>query len=195
MGTLAQISDSVEAYDRHVDEQVRRARSDERFRAELLARWEQVRRSVPTVTTPTGIPLPRLALPQTDEPGEVARYLFGEGLPGEFPFTNAAYREMYLEQPGGQPAEEPSRLFAGLGLAEDTNARFHFLTKQQRTSPRAPRSTGRRFTAWTATGRFAVEATASSGRSARGAWRSTPSRTWSGCTTASRSTTRPFPPR
>src|SRR3954447_11950263 len=133
MGTLAQISDAVEAYDRHVDEQVRRARTDERFRSELLARWEQVRNQVPTVTTPTGLSLPRLALPPTDEPGEIARYLFGEGLPGEFPFTNAAYREMYLEQTGGQPAEEPTRLFAGLGLAEDTNARFHFLTKQQRT--------------------------------------------------------------
>src|SRR4051794_28311788 len=61
MGTLAQISDAVEAYDRHVDEQVRRARTDEQFRRELLARWEQVRRGVPTVTTPTGISLPRVA--------------------------------------------------------------------------------------------------------------------------------------
>ena len=47
--------------------------------------------------TPTGLPLPRLALPEIDEPGEIARYLFGEGLPGEFPFLNGAYREMYLE--------------------------------------------------------------------------------------------------
>src|SRR5213075_3158558 len=28
--------------------------------------------------------------------------------------------------------EEPTRLFAGLGLAEDTNARFHFLTRHQK---------------------------------------------------------------
>ena len=42
-------------------------------------------------------PLPRLALPEIDEPGEIARYLFDEGLPGEFPFLNGAYREMYLE--------------------------------------------------------------------------------------------------
>jgi methylmalonyl-CoA mutase len=41
--------------------------------------------------------LPRLALPEIDEPGEIARYLFAEGLPGEFPFLNGAYREMYLE--------------------------------------------------------------------------------------------------
>ena len=91
---------------------------------------------MPVVETPTGLKLPRLALPQTDEPGEIARFLFGEGLPGEFPFVNAAYREMYLaEEPkaeGQKPAtEEPTRLFAGLGLAEDTNKRFHYLTRQQ----------------------------------------------------------------
>jgi len=27
--------------------------------------------------------------------------------------------------------EEPTRLFAGLGLAEDTNERFHYLTRHQ----------------------------------------------------------------
>src|SRR2546423_13635880 len=33
---------------------------------------------------------------------------------------------------GQKPAtEEPTRLFAGLGLAEDTNKRFHYLTRQQ----------------------------------------------------------------
>src|SRR5437588_1830218 len=31
------------------------------------------------------------------------------------------------------PAEEPTRLFSGLMLAEDTNERFHFLTAHQRT--------------------------------------------------------------
>jgi methylmalonyl-CoA mutase len=48
---------------------------------------------------------------------------------------------MYLEhapEGDGKPArdrtEEPTRLFAGLGLAEDSNARFQFLTKQQRSA-------------------------------------------------------------
>src|SRR5438477_3401320 len=91
-----------------------------------------------------------------DEPGEIARYLFGEGLPGEFPFLNGAYREMYLEPVrkietgsygkktladgakqkadgnGARPPEEPTRLFSGLMLAEDTNKRFHFLSAHQR---------------------------------------------------------------
>src|SRR5438046_2115694 len=43
---------------------------------------------------------------------------------------------MYLQKPesGARQAEveEPTRLFAGLGLAEDTNRRFHYLTKHQR---------------------------------------------------------------
>src|SRR5207247_8750528 len=30
-------------------------------------------------------------------------------------------------------AEEPTRLFSGLMLAEDTNERFHYLTRHQRT--------------------------------------------------------------
>ncbi|HYR58435.1 MAG TPA: methylmalonyl-CoA mutase family protein, partial [Chthoniobacteraceae bacterium] len=118
----------------------RRGRSDADFRAELLARWTKIRESIAPVRTPTGLELPALALPQTDEPGEIARYIFGEGLPGEFPFMNSAYREMYRPAaPGNSKSEtrnskteEPTRLFAGLGLAEDTNKRFHFLTQHQR---------------------------------------------------------------
>ena len=71
-----------------------------------------------------------------------------------FRILNAAYREMYLEpireieslwqermarmarkQPRARrlpTAEEPTRLFSGLMLAEDTNKRFHFLTRHQR---------------------------------------------------------------
>src|SRR5437667_12718506 len=32
-----------------------------------------------------------------------------------------------------RPPEEPTRLFSGLMLAEDTNERFHYLTQHQRT--------------------------------------------------------------
>src|SRR5213078_1988162 len=112
---------------RFVEQQVQRARDEPAFRKKLMRRWDSVRDSIEPVTTPTGLKLPRLALPVSDDAGEVARYLFGEGLPGEFPFMNAAYRRMYQDS-----GEEPTRLFAGLGLAEDTNKRFHFLTKQQK---------------------------------------------------------------
>src|SRR5437867_1418461 len=97
MSILVDIIESIAGYDRFVAEQVRRAGDDDMFRRKLLRKWRELRNDVATVTTPTGLQLPRLALPQTDEPGEIARYLFGQGLPGEFPFVNAAYREMYLE--------------------------------------------------------------------------------------------------
>jgi methylmalonyl-CoA mutase len=146
MSVLTQITDAVEAHGRFIEQQVGRARSDPRFRKELLRRWQKIRASTAMVTTPTGLKLPRLALPQTDEPGEIARYLHGEGMPGEFPFVNGAYAEMYLEQDGAtgisnlksrisnRQSEEPTRLFAGLGLAEDTNQRFHYLAKQQKST-------------------------------------------------------------
>jgi methylmalonyl-CoA mutase cobalamin-binding domain/chain len=136
MSVLAQVMEAVEHQQRFVSEQVRRARTDLTFRRKLMQRWRTVCNRIAEVTTPTGLKLPRLALPQTDEPGEVARYLFGEGLPGEFPFVNGTYREMYLQPSGVQSpepeVEEPTRLFAGLGLAEDTNQRFHYLTRHQK---------------------------------------------------------------
>jgi len=143
MSVLDQVCHSVEAHDNFVERQVARARSETPFRDQILERWQAARAGIGTVATPTGLKLPRLALPQTNEPGEITRYLYGEGLPGEFPFLNAAYPEMYLEtgemrvkaeprsRQANRQSEEPTRLFAGLGLAEDTNRRFHYLTRQQ----------------------------------------------------------------
>jgi methylmalonyl-CoA mutase cobalamin-binding domain/chain len=152
MSKLGQVVESIEKHYKFVLDQVKRARTDEKFGRELLGRWNDTKAKIPVSRTPTGLPLPRLALPEIDEPGEIARYLFGEGLPGEFPFLNGAYREMYLEpirevesfekkgEPSQRPArpplpqaEEPTRLFSGLMLAEDTNERFHYLTQHQRT--------------------------------------------------------------
>lgn len=139
MGFLAQISDAVEKYNREVESNVQRARSDTVYGKEILDKWRATQSSIRKTQTPTGVELPRLALPQLDEAGEIVRWLGYEGLPGEFPFLTSAYREMYLEPDHDEHAgngkvavEEPTRLFAGLGLAEDTNERFHFLTKQQR---------------------------------------------------------------
>ncbi|HJX97974.1 MAG TPA: methylmalonyl-CoA mutase family protein [Chthoniobacterales bacterium] len=152
MSKLGNVVESVEKYNQFVVDQVKRARSDKDFGRDLVGRWRDIKAKIPTSRTPTGIPLPRLALPEIDEAGEIARFLFGEGLPGEFPYLNGAYREMYLEpirevesfEKNGETkksktgkkipqTEEPTRLFSGLMLAEDTNERFHFLTAQQRT--------------------------------------------------------------
>ena len=97
MSKLGQVVESIEKYNKFVLDQVKRARTDEKFGRELLGRWNDTKAKIPVSRTPTGLPLPRLALPEIDEPGEIARYLFAEGLPGEFPFLNGAYREMYLE--------------------------------------------------------------------------------------------------
>ncbi|MGB8465160.1 MAG: methylmalonyl-CoA mutase family protein [Terrimicrobiaceae bacterium] len=143
MSALSDVADAIERHERFVDRQAEHARRNPKFRKELLQRWKKVLRKAGSASTPTGLRLPRVALPQTDEPGEIARFLFGEGPPGEFPFVNGAYRELYLSggtatkgprnAKGPAPAaEEPTRLFAGLGLAEDTNERFHYLTRQQR---------------------------------------------------------------
>src|SRR5215510_8576596 len=134
MSKLGAVVEAVEKRERFVVEQVERARRDRQFAQQVVDRWNRIKSEIPISRTPTGLPLPRLALPEIDEPGEIARYLFGEGLPGEFPYLNGAYREMYLEpirelesfEKDGESkkitqAEEPTRLFSGLMLAEDTN--------------------------------------------------------------------------
>lgn len=174
MSKLGRVVEAVENYNQHVLDEVERARTDKKFGREMVERWNEIKRNIKIGTAPTGLKLPRLALPEIDEPGEITRYLLSDGLPGEFPFLNGAYREMYLEpwqelpletgsyeknghgkksrlnsssngQANGAPAnrvadtirkpqqaEEPTRLFSGLMLAEDTNKRFHFLSAHQR---------------------------------------------------------------
>jgi methylmalonyl-CoA mutase cobalamin-binding domain/chain len=143
MSALGQVVSAVESYRDSVLEQVRKARTDSSFAKEVLAKWYAAKSKIGFTTTPTGLRLPRLALPDFDEAGEIVRFLGEEGIPGEFPFVTAAYAEQYLEAAsdsiGGHTAdgnnslaEEPTRLFAGLGLPEDTNDRFHYLSRNQR---------------------------------------------------------------
>jgi methylmalonyl-CoA mutase cobalamin-binding domain/chain len=145
MPSLAQVISAIENYRRLGSGQVQKARTDPDFGEQMLQRWREAKARIGTTVTPTGLRLPRLALPDLDEAGEIARFLWDEGLPGEFPYLTAAYAEQYLEPPGLEPngtrkhrngdkaaSEEPTRLFAGLGLAEDTNARFHYLSGNQR---------------------------------------------------------------
>jgi methylmalonyl-CoA mutase len=129
MTQLGQVASAVAAYNAFVAREVARARVEKEFAAELRRRWAEARAAIETTHSPSGTPLPRLALPPTDEPGAIAEFLLGQGLPGEFPFATAAYREMYLDKQ--TVGEEPMRLFAGLGLAEDTNARFKYLARHQ----------------------------------------------------------------
>jgi len=134
MTSLSRVCAAVENFNAHVTQRAELARQDDKTRSAFKRRWTKIRRSVPEVELPTGLKVPRFALPETEDPGEIARYLVGEGLPGEFPYVNSAYAEMYLDPlaPGQAKSEEPTRLFAGLGLAEDTNKRFRYLGRHQR---------------------------------------------------------------
>src|SRR5690242_9410224 len=97
MSILADINRAMAKHDEGVAAKVRRAASDEGFANELLERWRKVKEKVATATTPTGLNMPRLALPATDEPSAIAHYLYSQGFPGEFPFVNGVYPSMYLE--------------------------------------------------------------------------------------------------
>jgi methylmalonyl-CoA mutase len=161
MSKLGRVIEAVEKYNGHVLDEVKRARTDKKFGKQLLDRWDEIKRSIKVGRAPTGLELPRLALPEIGEPGEIARYLLGDGLPGEFPYLNGAYKEMYLEPLQEPPVEigsfaknghgenghgkngktgvaklqeteEPTRLFSGMGLPDDTNKRFHYLGAHQR---------------------------------------------------------------
>jgi len=145
MTSLGQVVLAIEEYRRFVVSQIRKARTDHEFGQQILQKWQEAKARIGTTVTPTGLRLPRLALPDLDEAGEIARFLCEEGLPGEFPYLTAAYPEQYLEPAAADSKEnetrrnhekpvieEPTRLFAGLGLAEDTNERFHYLSRNQR---------------------------------------------------------------
>lgn len=71
-----------------------------------------------------GTPIPKVALPQTQDWGELARYFGLENLPGHFPFTAGVF-------PFKRSEEDPTRMFAGEGGPERTNRRFHYLSAGQ----------------------------------------------------------------
>ena len=64
--------------------------------------------------------LPKIAAPHWRDWGETLKFLLKENLPGSFPYTAGVY-------PYRREAEDPTRMFAGEGLPERTNRRFHYL--------------------------------------------------------------------
>lgn len=77
------------------------------------------------VETLSGLTVPKIALPRTEDWGEKLRFLLLENLPGEFPFTAGVFS---FKRTGD---EDPTRMFAGEGGPERTNRRFHFLSRGQ----------------------------------------------------------------
>src|SRR5689334_3329690 len=97
MSVLHDVVRAVDSYTKSVDREVKGGRPADAARKAVLDRPQHATSRTATVPTPTGITLPRLALPDIDDAGEIARYLHEQGLPGEFPFVNSIYREMYLD--------------------------------------------------------------------------------------------------
>ena len=77
-----------------------------------------------TSSTLSGIQMPKVALPDTNDRGELFEWIAKENRPGSFPFTGGVF-------PFKRKDELPVRMFAGEGSSERTNKRFHFLCTDQ----------------------------------------------------------------
>src|SRR5262245_16082653 len=66
--------------------------------------------------------LPKIATPRFDDWGAQLRFLMTENLPGAYPYTGGIY-------PYRREDEDPTRMFAGEGMPERTNRRFHYLAR------------------------------------------------------------------
>ncbi|PIQ25979.1 methylmalonyl-CoA mutase [bacterium (Candidatus Blackallbacteria) CG17_big_fil_post_rev_8_21_14_2_50_48_46] len=65
--------------------------------------------------------IPRVALPKTQDWGDLLKWRMTENLPGEFPYTAGVF-------PLKREGEDPTRMFAGEGGPERTNRRFHYVS-------------------------------------------------------------------
>ena len=68
--------------------------------------------------------IPKIAAPAFADWGERLKFLMKENLPGAYPYTAGVY-------PYRRLGEDPTRMFAGEGTPERTNARFHYLSQGQ----------------------------------------------------------------
>ena len=75
----------------------------------------------PEFETPSGIPLPRVALPQEQD------YMQELGFPGEYPFTRGVQPTMYRGR------FWTMRQYAGYATAEESNQRYRYLLQQGQT--------------------------------------------------------------
>ncbi|MEM9207780.1 MAG: methylmalonyl-CoA mutase family protein [Pseudomonadota bacterium] len=71
--------------------------------------------------------IPKIATPDFRDWGELLTFLMKENLPGAYPYTGGVY-------PYRRGGEDPTRMFAGEGMPERTNRRFHYLSLGQQTA-------------------------------------------------------------
>ena len=99
---------------------------DERYRGERFV--YQVRGREVAVdnyrSTLSDLNLRKVATPRFRGAGDRLRWRLIENVPGEFPYTSGVF-------PFKREGEDPTRMFAGEGTSERTNARFHYLAAGQ----------------------------------------------------------------
>ncbi len=74
-------------------------------------------RTALTTTSLSGSRIPKVALPQFEDEGEILKWLQKENVPGAFPYTAGVF-------PFKREGEDPTRMFAGEGDPFRTNRRF-----------------------------------------------------------------------
>ncbi|HKY57927.1 MAG TPA: fused isobutyryl-CoA mutase/GTPase IcmF, partial [Aeromicrobium sp.] len=143
---LSEISETVRGFHAETDQLAEAARSaqavtrvrelgaDVEVEVELptevrdqLAEWPEVVATYdadPGRTSLSGTRIPRVAVPRTEDAGELVRYWRRENLPGRFPFTAGVF-------PHKRQDEDPARMFAGEGDPFRTNRRFKLLSEGQ----------------------------------------------------------------
>lgn len=153
-GYLGAIVDAHEAYYREMEEQKRQSEADPKVAEDYKRRFATLRKKFGFDGPPTpgpgesiedgvlyredgsgrknpvarettcGIWVPVVGMPEPDAgSGQIVSYLYKQNVPGEFPFTEGAFNFRRTD-------EDPIRMFAGLGLPETTNKRFHLLSKR-----------------------------------------------------------------
>jgi methylmalonyl-CoA mutase len=85
---------------------------------------DQVIRQPLTSTSLSGTRIPKVALPKYKDWGDILQWQGQENVPGAFPYTAGVFE---LKRSG----EDPTRMFAGEGVPERTNKRFHYLSQGQ----------------------------------------------------------------
>lgn len=77
---------------------------------------------IPThTTTLSQTKLPKVALPDYSDWGDILKWIRKENVPGKFPYTAGVF-------PFKRTGEDPTRMFAGEGGPERTNRRFHYVS-------------------------------------------------------------------
>jgi isobutyryl-CoA mutase len=77
-----------------------------------------------TAVSLSGTHVPKVALPELEDWGDIVRFLALENVPGAYPYTAGVF-------PFKRTEEMPTRMFAGEGGPERTNARFHYVSRGQ----------------------------------------------------------------